>query len=427
MTPGSATHRASPLATPSEVLLPITDPDFKRRSPQLCRRLAPPGHPCPVRLPSTATGWMIADFDGVRDLLRSDQLSKRPPGHQARSIHPLYDNLVGLDPPRHTYLRQVLNQAMPSSLLRRCGEHIAPCADRLARDLVHACLDRDIDVVEHYALPLSLSTLIRLLGLPPGCDAELRQWSQRLHQADLESPERSADIAGELQDFIRQARHRTVAPQTSIIARLQRLNSRQVLSPDECDAMLFLLTMAGHETSVHLITSLIWRALTPSHTWHRLRQDPKQILPFAEEVLRLEPPLEFATPRFTLAPITIGQTILPEGAAVFLGIAAANRDTTRFPRPDRLVLTSTPRPSHLSFGSGHHTCPGATLARLQAHLALEALLRHGQHLALSPAPHLCPRWMPGMNERGLQHLFVHRRDDFSVPTRAAYSAPVLRP
>jgi cytochrome P450 len=168
--------------------------------------------------------------------------------------------------------------------------------------------------------------------------------------------------------------------------------------------MVFLLLIAGHETTVNLIGNGTMLLLSDRARWERLEGD-RSLLPAAiEEFLRFEGPVAYATSRFTTEPIEIGGRHLPAGAPVVVGLAAANRDAARFPDGDEFELGREQNP-HLAFGHGIHYCLGAPLARLEAQIAFTGLLDRFPGMRLdAKAEEL--RWRPGMLLRGLFELPV---------------------
>jgi len=198
---------------------------------------------------------------------------------------------------------------------------------------------------------------------------------------------------------------RRANPQDDLVSALvQAEEAGEQLSEDELLAMIFLLLVAGHETTVNLIGNGTLALLEHPDQLERLRNDPALIKPAVEELLRYASPLETATERYARENITIAGDTIPRGAMVFAVIASANRDERQFANPDALDITREPN-KHLSFGLGPHYCLGAPLARLEGQIAILTLLRTLPDLRLSVAPHVL-RWRPGLVLRGLESLPV---------------------
>jgi cytochrome P450 len=176
------------------------------------------------------------------------------------------------------------------------------------------------------------------------------------------------------------------------------------LSEDELSSMVFLLLIAGHETTVNLIGNGAYLLLGRRERWDRLRAEPALLPGAIEEFLRFEGPVETATFRVATEDLVIGGTTVKAGDPVLVALLAADRDEGRFPDSDELRLDRAQNP-HLAFGHGIHSCLGAPLARLEAQVAFGKLLARFPRLRLAvPAEELT--WRPGVLMRGLQSLPV---------------------
>jgi cytochrome P450 PksS len=204
--------------------------------------------------------------------------------------------------------------------------------------------------------------------------------------------------------FIRKLiRTRRKQPTDDLLAALLRAEeASQQLSEDELVAMVFLLLVAGHETTVNLIGNGVLALLQNPDQLERLRSDPSLIEPAVEELLRFGSPLETATERYAREDLSIAGVTIPRGSLVFAVLASANRDERHFTQPDRLDITREPN-QHLAFGIGPHYCLGASLARLEGQIAISTLLRRSTRLALANKN---LRWRPGLVLRGLESLSV---------------------
>jgi cytochrome P450 PksS len=195
------------------------------------------------------------------------------------------------------------------------------------------------------------------------------------------------------------------APQEGLLSALVQVEEAgDRLSEDELMAMAVLLLIAGHETTVNLISSGTLALLQHSDQLKQLRADPLLIKSSVEELLRYTNPLETATPRYALEDITIAGVTIPRGALVLAVVASANRDSSQFDYPNRLVITRENN-RHLAFGQGAHFCLGAPLARLEGQIAINTLLRRLPDLQLA-VPVETLRWRTSPVLRGLEALPV---------------------
>jgi cytochrome P450 len=177
------------------------------------------------------------------------------------------------------------------------------------------------------------------------------------------------------------------------------------LSSNELLATVFLLVMAGFDTTaVNLIASGTLALLTHPQEMTRLRQDPSLLPAAVEELLRFTSPVNHANDRFTAEDVPVGGVVIPAGEWVFPATSSANRDPAQFPGPDRLDL-GRDTSGHVAFGHGVHYCLGAPLARMEAEVALGALLARFPGLSLA-VPREALRWRPVSLMNGLESLPV---------------------
>jgi cytochrome P450 len=166
--------------------------------------------------------------------------------------------------------------------------------------------------------------------------------------------------------------------------------------------MVFLLLIAGHETTVNLIGNGMLALFEHPEAMNRLRQEPFRIKTAVEELLRYTSPVFMSTERYAREDVTIQGITIPRGQMTLGVIGSANRDEQIFHNPEELDITREPN-KHLSFGQGTHFCLGASLARLEAETAISTLLRRIPELRLSVPPDAL-RWRPSMILRGLDSL-----------------------
>jgi cytochrome P450 len=189
-----------------------------------------------------------------------------------------------------------------------------------------------------------------------------------------------------------------------LTALIQAEEAGDKLTPDELVSMVFLLLVAGHETTVNLIAGGTLALLQHPEQLERLRKDPGFIEPAVEELLRYASPVEISTERFAREDISVGGVTIPRGDLVFAVLASANRDASHFKAPDTLDLGREPN-KHLSFGMGIHYCLGAPLARLEGQIAIQSLVNRFPDLRLAkPVESL--KWRTGILMRGPRKLPV---------------------
>jgi cytochrome P450 PksS len=370
---------------------------------------------CKVPLPDGTHAWLVTRYDDVAMVLRDErfvknrfdvmsyeQLKRQP--WIPKMFLPLLRNMLDVDPPDHTRLRALVQKAFSPRLIDDMEGRIAS----LAEELLDRVAGRGrMDLVRDFALPIPTTIIAEMLGVPVRDRHKFHRWSSRLISANSRHGILMAiPSTWRFMRYIRKmiAARRERPNDDLVTALVQARDEGQKLSDDELVAMIVLLIIAGHETTVNLIASGTLALLTHPDQLERLRGDPALIKPAVEELLRFTSPVETATERFAREDVTLGGVVIPKGETVFAVIASANRDEWQFPDPDRLDIGREPN-RHLAFGLGIHFCLGAPLARLEGQLALGALVTRFADLRLAVEPSTL-RWRPGLVLRGLRSLPV---------------------
>jgi cytochrome P450 len=203
----------------------------------------------------------------------------------------------------------------------------------------------------------------------------------------------------------RLVKQRRIEPRDDLISALvQAEEAGDRLTPDESIAMMLLLLVAGHETTVNLIGAGMLALLQHPDQLYRLRSEPELLArgTAIEELLRYTSLVQLATERYAVEAVTIAATTIPSGALVLCVIGSANHDEVQVADPERLDLARSPNP-HVAFGQGIHYCLGAPLARLEAQIAFESLLRRFAQIELAVAPEALV-WKSGVFLRGVEQL-----------------------
>src|SRR5262249_29440424 len=275
------------------------------------------------------------------------------------------------------------------------------------RELVGKLLDRmaaadRVDLVADFALPLPLTVISEILGVPERDRLRFRRWFSSLVGASASSrPSLSLlmqvpDIFAMMRFLRRLVVERRAHPGDDLISRLALAHEGDDhLSEDELVAMLGILLIAGYETTVNLIATGTLLLLGHPDQLARLREDPALIDSAVEELLRLATPVDVATERYAREEVEIAGGTIPRGALVLVAIVSANADAARFLEPERMDVSRTEN-RHLAFGLGPHYCLGAPLARMEAHVALKALIERFPQLRLAAPPEQL-QWRPGVS------------------------------
>ncbi|MFF7278310.1 cytochrome P450 [Streptomyces griseorubiginosus] len=359
-----------------------------------------------VRPPGSDPGystWLVVGHEEARAALADPRLAK-----DGRRIGVLFHDdeligrhLLGSDPPEHTRLRGLVSRAFT---MRRV-ERLRPRIQEITDDLLDAMLPHGrADLVPSLAYPLPITVICELLGVPEMDRSEFRKLSTEVVAPT--SPESSYDAVLRLGEYLTELIEdkRCAGPGDDLLGDLIRTTAEDGdrLSPSELRGMAFLLLIAGHETTVNLITNAVHALLTHPDQLAALRADMSLVDAAVEETLRYEGPVENATFRYAAEPLEIAGRDIDRGDPVMICLSAADRDDSRYPAPDAFDIHRDTR-GHLAFGHGLHYCLGAPLARLEARTALRTLLDRAPALALDGPP---GEWLPGMLIRGVRSLPV---------------------
>ncbi|MBC3839487.1 cytochrome P450 [Streptacidiphilus sp. 4-A2] len=338
------------------------------------------------------TAAVVTGYDQARAALADPALSKdatrffaeRPSG---RSLHPaLASTMLNSDPPDHTRLRRLVTRAFTPAAVDALGPYIGTLAERLVAGWSPG---QRVDLVEELAVPLPVTVICQLLGVPPADRDSVRRWSTDLfatgdHQRTDAASHALADY---LAGLVADKRDR---PDEALLSALVavRDSDDDRLGEQELISLAVLLLVAGHETTTAAIGNAVLALLRHPDQLALLRADPQRITGAVDELLRYDSPVSIATWRWAPGPVRIGDTEVPAGSPVFVSPGAANRDPDRFADPDRLDLERDAR-SQLAFGHGIHRCLGAPLARAELRVTLRVLLERFPGLRLAePADQL---------------------------------------
>jgi cytochrome P450 len=361
--------------------------------------------------------YVVSRYRDIVALLHDPRVSSRTVGLQG---------LISQDPPEHDRMRRIL--------MRHYGPPETPGRidgmQGSLLDIVTSLIDRlvgknEVDLVDDFAYPLPVTAICRLLGVPLEDEPRFQVWANAIvegigAQGNAEAAHRNRDDAfaemgryfGTLADA-----HREVPGEDLLSALVTDDRTWEGMSRTELLSNASLLLVAGHETTVNLITNGMLTLLRHPSMLDRVRQEPGFVIHTVEELLRYEPPVHFLV-REALDDIDIAGTAMPAGAIITLALAAGSRDPDHVRDPDRFEpdrhdLERADRPArsggmrlllegqHMGFGGGVHFCFGAPLARLETQFALTELARRLENPRLLVDP---PPYRPNPVLRGPRHL-----------------------
>jgi cytochrome P450 len=317
-------------------------------------------------------------------------------------------SIVAHDPPEHTRLRSPTARAFTPQRVAQIEPRIRAIIARLL-DAIDPTVP--FDLVPALTFPLPASVIFSFLGIPAHDWPRLKEWcghkasltfGRPTSEEQIHDAEHVSAYRGYLVDFVSAKRPGKDDDFTSALLAI-REEDPDALSLEEIVSILYSLTFAGHETTNNLIGNLVHRLLEKPERWDAVVSDPRLIQGAVSEVLRYDTSVPVWR-RITTRPVNLGSVTLPAGAKLFLWLAASGRDTSVFPNPEIFDLRRTNAAKALVFGKGIHYCLGSALGKLEAQLALEALIKRFPRLRLAPSKEIS--FPANMCFRGPQELWV---------------------
>jgi cytochrome P450 len=363
--------------------------------------------------PDEAGTYVVSTYREIEALLHhplvsSDLRNWVKTGGTPQAPTDLYE-FMNMDPPEHDRLRRMAMRHFGPPNRPAYLEQLRP----EMRRVITALLDqlqgqRQIDFVERFAYPLPVTMICRILGVPREDEPRFHVWTEAVAesvstQTKGQRNQREQAFTDLSNYMVGLVEHHRKEPGDDLLSGLATDTGPDGRMEDPyLVATASLLLVAGHETTVNLLSNGMLTLLRHPALLERLRNDSDLIPSTVEELLRYEPPAQFLPKRTTLDEISLAGTSIPKGAFVTLALAAGNRDPVRFADPDRFDPERRDN-QHLGFGSGIHVCFGAPLARMEAQIALTELVRRLEQPRLAVDP---PPYRPSPVLRGPAHLLI---------------------
>ncbi|GAB4048657.1 cytochrome P450 [Catellatospora paridis] len=361
--------------------------------------------------------FVVSTYREISELLHNPQLSSdvrlqtRPKPSEAWSQET--PEFINLDPPEHDRLRRMTMRHFGPPHRPGLVDAMRPELAAIVSDLIDGFAGKaQIDVVDDFAYPFPVTVICRLLGVPREDESRFRRWVESEievmdYDPSLDPPETLQEGMQAIDDLHQYLGglldSRRGRPGDDLLSRLAgddgpdgRMTDEQIVSTAN------LLLVAGHETTVNLITNGVLTLLRHPDVLERLRAEPGLVVSLVEELLRYEPPVQIVPWRVAYSNITVAGTVVAQGSQVMLMLAAGNRDPDRFHDPDRFDPDRRDN-QHLGFGGGIHLCFGGPLARLEAQIALSEFVRRVDRPRLTADP---PPYRRSPLLRGPVHLLV---------------------
>jgi len=292
--------------------------------------------------------------------------------------------MISVDPPKHSRLRGIVNRGFTPRRIKA----LEPRLREIAARFVEKTLDQgEMEVVRDLSIPFPVTVIAELLGVDPAMHEQFKHWSDATviglsgiaKDFSKEDVRRNAD---EMADYIETiVAERRANPKDDLISILvSAQNGEELLTSGEVLSFVFLLLVAGNETTTNLIGNAMCALLRHPGQLAEVTREPSLIPQTIEEVLRYDSPIQ-ALPRIATETVELDSGTIEQGSFIMTLFASANRDEEQFRDASTFDIHRKPQ-GHLAFGHGIHFCLGASLARVEAQVALEILLSRCRNLEL---------------------------------------------
>ena len=346
------------------------------------------------------TVWFFTRYDDSVSILRDKRAIKNPRqslsaavlqdrfgidphtgGHDQSPWDVINQHMLNQDPPEHTRLRGIVHKAFTPQRVR----DLQPRIEQIATDLLDAIAHQpEGDLVEDFALPLPITVIAEMLGVPVADRDKFRRWTNVILSGDMSSMEMIMEFVQYMNNMIEMRRKEDSGDILSALVRVD--DDGQQLEQMELLSMIFLLLVAGHETTVNLIANGMLDLLQHPEQFRRLRDNPALTSRAIEEMLRYNGPVDGTTNRWASDDLEWSDgRVIKAGDVLIPLLLAANRDPEVFDDPDTFDITRDPNP-HIAFGHGIHFCLGAPLARMEGNIALSRLIDRFPNIRLNIDP-----------------------------------------
>ncbi len=369
-----------------------------------------------VRLPYGGDAWLVTRYEDVKFVLGDPRFSRavtvdREDVPRAVPQPARANSLLSMDPPEHSRLRKLVAKAFTS----RRVEQLRPRAQQIVDEHLDAIEQTGppADLVTKLALPLPVTVICEMLGVPPADQYRFRDFSDVVLSTTAHTVDEIAAARVELEKYLAEvvAERRAARGDSSedaddlMSALVSARDNDDRLSEEELVQLGVTILIAGHETTANQIANFTYLLLTRPDKWQQLRSDPELVPGAVEELLRfVQLGSGGSFPRMATEDMDIAGTTVRAGEAVFVQTLSANRDERVFDDPTELNLARTHNP-HVAFGHGVHHCLGAQLARIELQVALASLLHRFPNLTLAVPADEVP-WKTGLLVRGPKSLPV---------------------
>ena len=338
--------------------------------------------------------WLVTGYEEANSILMNSNFGKKMPKgfpsyvqnppEKYKKLRELPDNMLDLDPPDHTRIRNLV----ASPFTPKAISSLRPDIEKVVNSLLDKAEEKgEIDIVADFASPIPAIVIATMLGVPLRDVDNFREWTTDLVRSfdatqGPEAKEKGYEAKLNLLNYFESlVEERRQIPTDDLISELIAIEEKgDRLAKDELLSMCILLLFAGYETTVNLIAVGVRNLILNKDQMQLLLNDSSLIKMAVEELMRYETPVQ-RIGYYTQTDTKIGNKELKKGQPVLVAVGAANRDEKIFVNPNKLDITRSKNP-HLGFGKGKHFCLGTFLARLEAEIAFTTLFNRFPNISL---------------------------------------------
>jgi len=360
-------------------------------------------------MPTGQYAWIITKHKDATEILSDSRfITNFEQSHADKQPIPPHKeiisrNLLNVNPSDHRRLRRLVQKAFTPRMV----ENLRGRIDEISNELLDKVQNKgEMKLIEDFAFPLPIIVICEMLGVPIKDQDKFHKWSSILMEG-VNNPDfskKSDKVLIEFVDYLKEliAQKRNNLQKDLISDLISVEDEGDVLTQHELYALIFVLIIAGHETTVNLIGNGILALLEYPEQKEKLQHQPELIHSAIEEILRYDGPVEVSNVRWATEDIEFKGKHIEKGEMILISFSSANRDSQQFPNPDQLDITREAN-NHIAFGKGVHYCVGAPLARLEGEIAIGTLMRRMPNLRLNTDFNSL-EWRSGMIIRGLKEI-----------------------
>ena len=353
--------------------------------------------------------WYISSYEAVSQVFMNRECLQSPPAEreansfaldQATDLAGDFDEwLLFSNPPQHAELRRAFSRAVKGRSLAR----LKPVIEAVCDQIVPNGVSGSCEFISSVARVLPVAVVSRILCFPEEDQQRISDWSDCIRRGfdvgldslSYEDVAALEEMSSYFRSLLESPAWRRASAQSGLDELVETFESKKAASN------LAMLAFVGHETTVHLLGSMVLSLSEYPDAWQQLKSDPELTKTAVNEALRYQSPVQKIC-RTAIKPIELAGVQIPEGELMVLLLGAANRDPTRFPNPDRFDLSRRDN-RHVAFGIGPHRCLGDNLALLEAEILLSTLLQRWKLFKVRPSS---ISWHDNSSLRGLDRLCV---------------------